>query len=157
VTEQAVYSAVSNPGKVLMTARLAAGLSQEEIASRTRIPLTSIQAVEDEDWIQLPAPVYVRGFLRLYANELGANADEIVGGWRAAAGDASGRVRPTSARTLGNDTGRPARWLGALAGVAAMAVVVGIVFALLTDEQPPSVEADAGGGAVQQFAPASDD
>jgi cytoskeleton protein RodZ len=157
MSEPAVYLAASNPGKVLMRARLEAGLNQAEIASRTRIPLASIRAIEDEDWMQLPAPVYVRGFLRLYAQELGANADEIVGGWRAAVGDAGGRERPTSARSIGERTRRPARWLGALAGIAAMAVVVGIVFALLTDELPQTIDADAGEGAVEYQSPTRGD
>jgi cytoskeleton protein RodZ len=45
-------------------------LSIEQVASDTRISARFIQALEDEQFDELPAPVYVRGFLRSYANYL---------------------------------------------------------------------------------------
>lgn len=45
-------------------------LSIEQVAADTRISARFIQALEEEQFEVLPAPVYVRGFLRSYANYL---------------------------------------------------------------------------------------
>ena len=58
-------------GTFLSTARLRAGISLNDLASRTRIPRSTLEALEAEDWKSLPAMVYVRGFIRSYARELG--------------------------------------------------------------------------------------
>ena len=155
--EHSSLSPAAQPGHALRRARESLGLTQDEIAARTRIPIASVCAIEDEDWVKLPAPVYARGFLRLYANELGLDADEVVGAWRAAVGDAGGRQRPISARRGESVSHHPIRWVGAFAGLAAMAVVVGIVFALLADDVAPSDGIDAGQEHIEQRVPKSKD
>ena len=118
------------PGDALRSARESFGLAHADISARTRIPVATIQALESEDWMALPAPVYTRGFLRVYANELGLDAEAIVGAWRAQVGDPGTPGRTQSARLTG--AAQTSRWVSvpAVAGIAAMAVVVGIVFAL---------------------------
>ncbi len=58
-------------GPRLRAAREARNLSTEQAADDTRISLRFIEALEREEFDALPAPVYVRGFLRSYANYLG--------------------------------------------------------------------------------------
>ncbi len=53
-------------------------LSIEQVASDTRISQRFIQALEDEQFDELPAPVYVRGFLRSYANYLKIDAQPLL-------------------------------------------------------------------------------
>ena len=57
-------------GESLTNARLRRGLSIEQVAGDTRIAARFIEALESEDFGALPAPVYVRGFLRSYASFL---------------------------------------------------------------------------------------
>ena len=53
------------------------GISLEAIAHRTHIPLTYLKAIEEGDEESLPSKVQLRGFLRLYANELGVELDDL--------------------------------------------------------------------------------
>ncbi len=62
------------PGELLRMARLRAGITQEQLAKKSRLTVHNIQALEDNDWNALPALVYVRGFIRIYAKEVGVDA-----------------------------------------------------------------------------------
>jgi transcriptional regulator with XRE-family HTH domain len=57
-------------GSTLRHARRAQGLSIEALHARTYIPLQHLTAIERGDHAQLPAPVYVRGFVRRIAEAL---------------------------------------------------------------------------------------
>jgi hypothetical protein len=65
---------MSSPGEVLSRARLALGVSLEQAAGATRIRSTHLGALERWDLRSLPAPVYVRGYLRTYSAYLGVDA-----------------------------------------------------------------------------------
>jgi len=58
-------------GERLRDARLKAGLRQEDVAARLKMPLRVVQSLEAEDWSCLGAPVFVRGQLRSYGRLLG--------------------------------------------------------------------------------------
>lgn len=68
---------VSSIGDRLRAAREAKGLTLDEIASKTRIPVRHLQHIEKEEWDALPAPTYSVGFARSYANAIGLNGNEI--------------------------------------------------------------------------------
>ncbi|MGH8078503.1 MAG: helix-turn-helix domain-containing protein, partial [Lysobacter sp.] len=54
-------------GARLRQAREAAGLTQEDVSARLRVPVRVIRVIESDDWSSLGAPVFVRGQLRSYA------------------------------------------------------------------------------------------
>ena len=54
-------------GQKLQQARMARGLSLDEIARTTRVPRSSLEAIEAGERDLLPAEVFVRGFVRSYA------------------------------------------------------------------------------------------
>ena len=58
-------------GESLQRARLARGVTLEEAERDTRISHRYLEALENENFGLLPAPVYARGFLRTYARYLG--------------------------------------------------------------------------------------
>jgi transcriptional regulator with XRE-family HTH domain len=58
-------------GERLRRAREARGLSLDDIANRTRIPIRHLQHLEREEWDALPAATYAVGFTRNYANAVG--------------------------------------------------------------------------------------
>jgi transcriptional regulator with XRE-family HTH domain len=58
-------------GGQLRRAREAKGLSLDDVAGRTRIPIRHLQNIEREEWDALPAATYAVGFTRNYANAVG--------------------------------------------------------------------------------------
>ena len=65
-------------GQQLRAAREARGLGIDDVAQGTRIRPAYVRALEEERFADLPAPVYVRGFLRNYATFLGLDAEELI-------------------------------------------------------------------------------
>ena len=57
-------------GSLLMQAREQASLSLDQVSTQLRMPVHVVQALENEDWQKLGAPVFVRGQLRSYAKLL---------------------------------------------------------------------------------------
>lgn len=84
-------------GETLRSTREHRGLTIEQVARDTRISLRFLEALEAENFEELPAPVYVRGFLRSYANYLKIDPqpllDSLVGGERLPPGGPDGFVR----------------------------------------------------------------
>src|SRR3954452_23447405 len=58
-------------GEQLRRARESKGLSLDDVANRTRIPIRHLQNLEREEWDALPAATYAVGFTRNYANAVG--------------------------------------------------------------------------------------
>ncbi len=84
-------------GETLRSTREHRGLTMEQVARDTRISLRFLEALEAENFEELPAPVYVRGFLRSYANYLKIDPqpllDSLVGGELLPPGGPDGFVR----------------------------------------------------------------
>lgn len=57
-------------GEQLREARLAKKISIETIADLTKMRGDQVRALEDSNFAAFPAPVYIRGFVRSYANVL---------------------------------------------------------------------------------------
>ncbi|KAB8192469.1 DUF4115 domain-containing protein [Lysobacter maris] len=66
---------VHSCGSRLRQAREAGGLTREQVSSRLRMPLRVIEALENDDWDVLGAPIFVRGQLRSYARLLKLDLD----------------------------------------------------------------------------------
>ena len=97
-------------GPFLRRMREAHGLELRELAERSKIGVAYLAALEADDFLKLPAPVYVRGFLGEYARMLGLDTERVkdsyLDRYRSARGegkDADGnapprrRARPTPA------------------------------------------------------------
>lgn len=65
-------------GHILKTAREARGLSVSELARVTKIPSGSIHALEENNFAALPAPVFVRGFIRAICREIAQDASDVL-------------------------------------------------------------------------------
>jgi cytoskeleton protein RodZ len=53
-------------------------ISLRDIADRTKISLRYLEAMEDDRFDLLPAPIFAKGFLREYARYVGLSPDEVV-------------------------------------------------------------------------------
>lgn len=56
-------------------------ISLRDIADRTKISLRYLEAMEDDRFDLLPAPIFAKGFLREYARYVGLSPDEVVNHW----------------------------------------------------------------------------
>jgi cytoskeletal protein RodZ len=65
-------------GDVLKEARSKRGLSLEEVAASTHIRLEYLKGIEQSDFSKIPSEIYVRGYLKSYAEILGLDEDEIL-------------------------------------------------------------------------------
>ncbi len=65
------YNASQSPGRYLQKERLQKQLSLEEVAAQTCISLGTLRAIEENDRSKMPAEVFTRGFIKLYAQSLG--------------------------------------------------------------------------------------
>jgi hypothetical protein len=65
-------------GKYLRDAREARGIDLHEAAQQTRIGITYLKALEEEDFSRLPGEVFVRGFLKNYGKYLHLDEKEVM-------------------------------------------------------------------------------
>jgi cytoskeleton protein RodZ len=70
---------MSGIGLHFRQAREAMGLSLQEVQQRTKIHAEYLRALEEDRFDQLPSPIYVRAFIRTYANSLGLDAQKLLG------------------------------------------------------------------------------
>ena len=60
----------------LVAGRQAREMTREHVARVTRIPMRTLDSLEEGRWDELPADVFVRGFLRSYARCVGLSVEE---------------------------------------------------------------------------------
>jgi cytoskeletal protein RodZ len=65
-------------GAILKQARLAQGLTLEQVAAATNIPSRSLRALEESDGDGMPARAFVRGFIAIYARHLRLAPQELL-------------------------------------------------------------------------------
>ncbi len=62
-------------GEMLSAERRRQGVTVADIAASTRIRGRMLDALENDDYRQLPSPAYVRGYIQNYADALGVSAE----------------------------------------------------------------------------------
>ncbi len=61
-------SIVQSVGHILRRARIAKGMSIDDVSRQLRISIQQVEAIEKEDFGKLPGRTFLRGFIRNYAN-----------------------------------------------------------------------------------------
>jgi len=64
-------NAIPSPGARLKQAREAQGKSLSDVAKATRIGMQQLEGIERDNYDRIPAAVYVKGFVKNYAQSLG--------------------------------------------------------------------------------------
>ena len=64
-------------GEQLRNIRRHLSLEFDEVAAQTKVGKHNLKAIEEEDFEALPAPVYLKGFLRTYAKALGLDPHRV--------------------------------------------------------------------------------
>lgn len=113
-------SGQSSVGPYLREQRLRSGSSLEEVSRATRIPSRYLEALEAEQFASLPAPVFIRGFIRAYCQAIGHPAEEALALYRP-----EGEPEVPSARPVPRASARGGRTRGAVAVSFALVLVLG--------------------------------
>jgi cytoskeletal protein RodZ len=58
-------------GNTLRAARESLGITTSELAARTHMLVQIVEGLENEDFRRIPAPIYGRGFIKLYSEAVG--------------------------------------------------------------------------------------
>ena len=69
---------MSSFGETLKTAREAKGLTCSQVAAQTHMLVQIVEEMEREDFHRIPAPIYGRGFVRLFADCVGLDPVPLV-------------------------------------------------------------------------------
>lgn len=69
---------IDGPGSQLRKARERQSLDQGKVAAQLHLSQSLIEALEWDDYERLPAPVFVKGYLRNYARLLGVDEDAVI-------------------------------------------------------------------------------
>ena len=136
-------------GGLLMEARRARGVSLEQAATSTRIRLRNLAALEGDRPAELPAPVYVRGYLRTYAAYLEIDPGLLIQAHEATItpGGGSLAIRPLSSFTASPSMVLTAPLAGAVGLILLVIAFTGYVYkeldSIRTPAPPPRVAATA--------------
>jgi cytoskeletal protein RodZ len=127
VSEDISEEARPSVGRALQQARIAAGLTVDDISSATRVRIAIVHAIEADDFTPCGGDVYARGHIRTLAKAVRLDPAELLAQYDA---DHGGRPAPTPAAPLFEaERIRPERrgpnWTAAM--VAAIVAVIGFV------------------------------
>lgn len=109
-------------GQFLRRHRESKRMSVEEVSRATRVPMSSVERIESDQFDELPGEVFVRGFLKSYARAVGLSAEEVLARYTA-----SRRVAWVTPLPIASPT-KPAR--GRRFGVAIAFVLLLLLFTL---------------------------
>lgn len=123
---QATETGPGTPGRMLKRAREAKNLTVAAIATQMNLDLRTVDALERDDHANLPAPIFVRGYLRGYARLVDLPESEVLNAYQAQA------PQEPEPRTVGMKTAplRPAfrapviPWRGLLLTLVTLGVAV---------------------------------
>ncbi len=131
-------------GAWLRTQREARGVSLRDIADASKISVRHLEALESDRFDALPAPVFVRGFLREYARVVGLDPDEVVNVYLLASAENAAEEPSSAAKSRGGGVASAPSPIGygllvAAVIVALLAVAAGVSFLVgRRSEEPPS-------------------
>ena len=115
------FAVMAALGEEFRSAREARGLTLSEVAEQIHIRSVYLNAIENEEWTAIGAPVYVRGFIRTYARFLGLDAEDAVARFNQAA---PADRQTTTIGTIVDDRERSGPSLWAILGTIVAAALV---------------------------------
>lgn len=113
-------------GEKLRAAREAQKLELSDIASRTRIPLRHLEAIEQSNFASLPSVTYAMGFAKSYARAVGTDEVAIARELRAELGDRPERPAPPPTYDFDERSRVPSRGIALAGAIVAVLVLIGV-------------------------------
>ena len=145
---------MSSLGMRLRELREAKGASLDDIARSTRVGRRHLEALESDSLGELPAPVFVKGFIRAYCEFLDAAPGEALGLYREATGEL---VKPERVQSLTRT--KPSGRAGPLLVSLVLFIALGVSLFVLriglktSPPQAPAVSGPALGGGESMPSP----
>jgi transcriptional regulator with XRE-family HTH domain len=127
-------------GRWLRRQREVRKIALREVAETTNISIRYLEALEDDRFESLPAPVFAKGFLREYARYVGLDPDEVVNNYLAARQDATVEEaeRVATAQRAKDAARRPwAAFIWVLVGLLILAGLGYWAYRIERQRQPP--------------------
>ncbi|MEA3041857.1 MAG: cytoskeleton protein RodZ [Sphingomonadales bacterium] len=112
-------------GERLRQAREARGLSLDELASQTRIPVRHLQHIEQGEWDALPGATYSVGFVRSFGNAVGLDGSALGAELRQQLGGARRAALVSEYYEPADPARVPPKWLAITAAAIAALLILG--------------------------------
>ena len=147
-TSDAMLPLVERVGDRLKAARMAAGLSLDDIAEKTRVPLRHLESLERSDYSALPSFTYAAGFVRAFARALALDEVSLARELRTELGRDTGAMAMVQSDDIADPARVPPRWLTITTGIVLILFAGGYGLwrtTMMTPDQPaaPAVAAPA--------------
>ncbi len=118
-------AAIDSPGRALAQARQARNIEVIRIASELRLKPETVEALERDDFDNLPSPVFVAGYLRGYARLLGMDPDPLIARFRSLHPHAEAPP-PRASANLGREVGGGHLFMRLVSLVVVVTIVGGV-------------------------------
>lgn len=147
-------------GDLLRAARAKAGLDLTDVATKTRVPLRHLEAIEAGDYSKLPSSTYCIGFVKAYARAVDADEKSLADLVRVELNMIPNEKTPFVEYEISDPKLMPNRMLYWTAAAIALLVIVGFVLwrnmsiADPRDAEPVSIDASVETPAAPQSAAA---
>ena len=94
--ESMTNSGTIGPGDRLQAARIENGMSIEDIAMRMHLSVGILKSIEENNYDDITAPIFVKGYLRAYARIVSLSEDEMIEQYMNYYSDEDPPISPTS-------------------------------------------------------------
>jgi cytoskeletal protein RodZ len=124
-----------SPGAILRRCREFHGITLEEASDATKIGVTHLKALEDDQIHEFANQAYLKGFLRIYATYLGLNSDDVARMYEKLFGV---QVDKSASSRMSATPGRPPRRLLSLKKMLFPALLLAVILITATFfKRPP--------------------
>ena len=130
---------VENFGSYLKHERELRGVPLEEISGSTKIHIRFLQALEDNQFDELPGEVFIKGYIRSYADTIGSDVEEMLNIYEESVGNKTENISESvppsniSAKTF---------LVFALLGLIILALIFGVRFLISSKNNQPVKNAE---------------
>ena len=118
-----IQLAVSGLGERLRSARMACNLDMAKLAARIHLTSDLVDALERDDYSEMPARVFVRGYVRNYARAVNLPAESVLAQFDRQWPEEDYQVRLDESPRLAADPHPRRRWPGLVTWLVVLAVV----------------------------------
>ncbi len=144
---------VENFGSYLKHERELRGVPLEEISGATKIHIRFLQALEDNKFEELPGEVFIKGYIRSYANIIGSDVEEMLNIYEESVGN---KLIEVDSNSQSKSTISAKNFLGiAFAGLIILVLFFGTKF-LILDKKNPSTKETSLSSSVPDSSPPKD-
>jgi cytoskeletal protein RodZ len=136
-------------GSFLRSEREHRRMSLAEVSRLTRIPTGSLASIESDRFDELPGEVFVRGFLKAYAQAVGVLPAEVLARYTANGRAAFVTPMPLSSPVHSGETGRQGRRFGVAIAFVLLLILFTLALSIVLKPRgrdlPPELSSRGGG------------